>query len=279
MTLQTSIKEAAAAISSQLEFQPKVALILGSGLGDLAEEIEEAVVFPYYELPHFPVSTVQGHKGQLVAGYLEGIPVLAMQGRFHFYEGYSMAEVTFPVRVMHAVGCESLIVTNACGSMNKEFLPGDLMLITDHINFTGANPLLGENLAELGERFPDMSNAYEPKLLQLAESSAEKQGIQVRKGVYSAVSGPTYMAGAELKMLRFFGADAVGMSTVPETITARHMKMKVLGISCITDMAVGEEIEGITHEEVMEVAAKAKPAFKKLVRSVLASGDQHTWAK
>ncbi|SDN38840.1 purine-nucleoside phosphorylase [Alkalicoccus daliensis] len=276
---QSFIKEAAEAITSKLDFQPAAALILGSGLGELADDIDNPVVFPYESLPHFPVSTVEGHKGQLVAGFLEGVPVLAMQGRFHYYEGYSMAEVTFPVRVMQAAGCTSLIVTNACGSMNKEFAPGDLMLITDHINNTGGNPLIGENNNALGERFPDMSQAYSRELIHLAETSASDINLNVRKGIYTAVSGPTYMAGAELKMLRLCGADVVGMSTVPETIVARHMDMQVLGISCITDMAVGEEIDGITHEEVMEVAAKAKPAFKKLVRSVLAAGDWNALVK
>ncbi|QKS71026.1 purine-nucleoside phosphorylase [Paenalkalicoccus suaedae] len=269
----TNRHEAAQFIRDKSELSPTVGLILGSGLGELADEITNATYIDYTDIPHFPTSTVAGHKGQLVIGELEGVTVIAMQGRFHYYEGYSMQEVTFPVRVMKELGCESVIVTNACGSMNKNFQPGELMLITDHINFTGANPLIGPNDAELGARFPDMTTAYTRSLQNDTKKLATQNDITLHEGVYLAVSGPTYMAGAELTMLRTFGADVVGMSTVPETIVARHMGMKVLGISCITDMAIGEEMEGITHEEVMEVAAKAKPAFKKLIKLVLKKAD------
>nr|WP_280768308.1 purine-nucleoside phosphorylase [Salipaludibacillus daqingensis] len=277
MTTVKMIQESAEWIKQQAEMKPIVGLILGSGLGDLADEIEKAVYLSYENIPHFPTSTVAGHKGQLVVGTLEGIPVMAMQGRFHFYEGYSMQEITFPVRVMKELGCESLIVTNACGGMNENFQPGDLMIIDDHINFTGGNPLIGENLDEYGPRFPDMSTTYTPALRDHAFEAAEKLGQTIQRGVYAAVSGPTYMSGAELIMLRKLGGDVVGMSTVPEAMVARHMSMNILGISCITDMAIGETIEGITHQEVMEVAAKAKPRFKALVRHVLASGDRRLW--
>ncbi|MCD8508952.1 MAG: purine-nucleoside phosphorylase [Bacillus sp. (in: Bacteria)] len=271
------IKETTEYIQSKLKDRPEIGLILGSGLGDLADEIEDSVIIPYGEIPHFPQSTVAGHKGQLVMGRLEGKSVLAMQGRFHYYEGYSMGEVTFPVRVMKMLGCESLIVTNACGGMNEAFKPGDLMLINDHINFTGANPLIGPNIEELGPRFPDMSHAYTPHLKDQAMKIAESLGLPLQRGVYAGVSGPTYMSAAELIMLRKLGGDVVGMSTVPEVIVARHMGMNILGISCITDMAIGETIEGITHEEVMEVAARAKPQFKGLVRALLKEVDDNLW--
>ncbi len=248
---------------------PDVALILGSGLGELADSIEDAVKIEYKDIPHFPVSTVAGHKGQLVIGTLEGKKVIAMQGRFHFYEGYSMQEITFPVYVMKALGVNTLFVTNACGGMNKSFEPGDLMIITDHINFTGDNPLIGANLDEFGPRFPDMSRAYHRDLIELAEQVAEQKGIKVQKGVYSAISGPTYMTPAELIMLARIGADAVGMSTVPEVIIANHAGIKVLGISLVTDMAIGEELEPLTHEQVVAVADKSKNKFMDLLRGVL----------
>ncbi|MFA9556065.1 purine-nucleoside phosphorylase [Evansella sp. AB-rgal1] len=272
------IKQSVQFIQGKINVKPEIGLILGSGLGDLADDVTNAVKIDYRDIPHFPSSTVEGHKGQLVIGELEGKIVCAMQGRFHFYEGYSMQEVTLPVRVMNLLGCESLIVTNACGGMNEQFQPGDLMIITDHINFTGANPLIGANYDELGPRFPDMSHAYTPKLREHACKVAETLHINVQQGVYAAVSGPTYMSAAELIMLRKLGGDVVGMSTVPEVIVARHMNMNVLGISCITDMAIGETIEGITHEEVMEVASKAKPRFIKLVRSLLQEGDNQLWS-
>ncbi|ADH99701.1 purine-nucleoside phosphorylase [Salisediminibacterium selenitireducens] len=281
MITENMIKEAAAYIDSHIQEKPEVAMILGSGLGELADEIEDAVFISFEKVPHFPVSTVAGHKGQLVYGKLEGKMVLAMQGRFHYYEGYTMQEVTFPVRVMHDLGCEGMIVTNACGAMNPSFKPGDLMIIDDHINFTGSNPLLGPNLDDYGPRFPDMSEVYTKELRSFAMDIGKRIGQEadLKRGVYTAVSGPVYMAGAELIMLRTCGADVVGMSTVPEATVAKHMGMKVLGISCITDMAVGESIEGITHEEVIEVAAKAKPRFKALIRQILADSEKSLWEK
>ncbi|KXG43344.1 purine-nucleoside phosphorylase [Tepidibacillus decaturensis] len=267
------INEAKDYIFSKLKEAPEIGLILGSGLGELADKIENEVKIPYHEIPHFPVSTVEGHKGQLVIGTLEGKRVVAMQGRFHYYEGYTMSEVTFPVYVMKALGVKMLFVTNACGGMNKAFAPGDLMIINDHINFTGANPLIGPNMNEFGPRFPDMSRAYDYELIQLAQKVALDKGIKIQNGVYVAISGPNYMTPAELKMLARLGADTVGMSTVPEVIVANHAKMRVLGISLITDMAIGEELEPLTHEQVMAVAEKSKTKFIELVRGILYEVD------
>lgn len=271
MTKREKINAAKEKIANSISIQPEIGLILGSGLGDLAKEIEDAVVVPYGEIPHFPVSTVEGHAGQLVVGQLAGKAVVAMQGRFHFYEGYSQQEVVFPVYVMKALGVKTLIATNAAGAMNPAFKPGDLMVITDHINFTGSNPLIGPNDPELGPRFPDMSKAYTPALRELAHRVAEQQGTHLQQGVYAGVSGPTYMTAAELIMLRRLGGDAVGMSTVPEVIAACHAGLDVLGISCITDMAVGEELatEPLTHEQVVEVANRTKPLFMKLVKGIV----------
>ncbi|GAB6933539.1 purine-nucleoside phosphorylase [Calditerricola satsumensis] len=265
-----AVREAVAAIRERTGLVPEIGLILGSGLGDLAEQIEDATVIPYGEIPHFPVSTVAGHAGRLVIGRLEGKPVVAMQGRFHYYEGYSMAQVAFPVYVMKFLGTKVLIVTNAAGGMNKAFQPGDLMLIVDHLNFTGDNPLIGPNDDELGPRFPDMSRAYDPELIALAEQKAQELGIRVQKGVYAGISGPNYLPPAELVMLRRLGGDAVGMSTIPEVIAAAHCGLRVLGISCITDMAIGEELEPLTHEQVVAVAERTKPKFTALVRAVVA---------
>jgi purine-nucleoside phosphorylase len=269
--LHQKMTEAAQAIKGKTTDKPEFGLILGSGLGELADEIENAVKIDYSEIPNFPVSTVEGHAGKLVIGQLHGKTVVAMQGRFHFYEGYSMQEVTFPVRVMKALGVETVIVTNACGGMNSDFAAGDLMIITDHINMTGANPLIGKNEADLGPRFPDMSRAYTPELVHHVEKVASDLEIKVQKGVYAGITGPTYMTPAELIMLRNLGADAIGMSTVPEVIVASHMSMKVIGISCITDMAIGEELEPLTHEQVVEVANRTKPRFINLVKNIVAT--------
>ncbi|PTX50878.1 purine-nucleoside phosphorylase [Melghirimyces profundicolus] len=264
------IEEARDFIRKKTDRRPEVGLILGSGLGDLAHDIEEADVIPYSEIPHFPVSTVEGHAGQLVIGRLSGKTVAAMQGRFHFYEGYTQQEVVFPVYVMRALGIEVLIATNACGGMNSAFQAGDLMLIEDHINFTGSNPLIGPNDSRLGPRFPDMSQAYDRGLIDLAHRVADEQGIRLQQGVYAAISGPAYMTPSELIMLRNLGGDTVGMSTVPEVMAARHAGLRVLGISCITDMAIGEELEPLTHEQVVEVANQTKPRFIRLVKGILA---------
>ncbi|HET7629196.1 MAG TPA: purine-nucleoside phosphorylase [Bacillales bacterium] len=255
-------------IAQHMTVAPHVGLILGSGLGDLADEIEHAVELDYADIPHFPVSTVEGHASRLVIGELLGVNVVAMKGRFHYYEGYSMKEVTFPVRVMKGLGIEKLIVTNACGGINPAFQAGDLMIINDHLNLTGDNPLIGPNEEELGPRFPDMSRAYNRDLIALAQRKAEQLGISVQKGVYAGISGPSFMTKAELKMLRTLGADAVGMSTVPEVIVANHAGLDVLGISCVTDMAIPEQLEPLTHDQVVATAARTKPKFIRLVKAI-----------
>ncbi|EOA8345466.1 purine-nucleoside phosphorylase [Enterococcus hirae] len=243
-------------------------LILGSGLGELAEEIEETIVIPYDQIPFFPTSTVVGHAGQLVYGTLSGKKVLAMQGRFHFYEGHSMQTVTYPVRVMAALKAHSVIVTNACGGVNESFVPGDLMLITDHINFTGQNPLIGPNEDEIGPRFPDMSEAYTLTYREVAKEAASQLDLTLKEGVYMGYSGPTYETPAEIRMSRTMGADAVGMSTVPEVIVAAHSGLKVLGISCITNLAAGMQAN-LNHEEVVETTQRVKQSFKALIKEVL----------
>lgn len=243
-------------------------LILGSGLGELAEEIEEAIVIPYDQIPFFPTSTVVGHAGQLVYGTLSGKKVLAMQGRFHFYEGHSMQTVTYPVRVMAALKAHSVIVTNASGGVNESFVPGDLMLITDHINFTGQNPLIGPNEDEIGPRFPDMSEAYTLTYREVAKEAASQLDLTLKEGVYMGYSGPTYETPAEIRMSRTMGADAVGMSTVPEVIVAAHSGLKVLGISCITNLAAGMQAN-LNREEVVETTQRVKQSFKALIKEVL----------
>ncbi|KXZ39662.1 purine-nucleoside phosphorylase [Alkalithermobacter thermoalcaliphilus JW-YL-7 = DSM 7308] len=264
-----NIMKAAQFIESKIDVKPEIGLILGSGLGVLADEIEDAKVIKYEEIPNFPVSTVEGHKGQLVIGKLEGKNVIAMQGRFHYYEGYTMQEATFPVRVMKSLGVETIIVTNAAGGVNKSFTPGDLMIITDHINFSGNNPLIGPNDNRLGVRFPDMSKAYTPELIQLSKQAASELNIDVKEGVYAFMTGPSYETPAEIRMLDKIGADAVGMSTVPEVIVARHSDMNVIGISCITNMAAGILDQPLNHEEVIETTQMAKEKFIKLVKKIV----------
>ncbi|WP_134698890.1 purine-nucleoside phosphorylase [Ammoniphilus sp. YIM 78166] len=267
---QQKINEAVQYIQNKVGITPSIGLILGSGLGVLADEIEGAVALDYHEIPHFPTSTVEGHAGRFVFGTLQGKRVAAMQGRFHYYEGYGMSEVTFPLYVLKRLGIETIIITNAAGGMNRSFAAGDLMVITDHINLTGDNPLIGPNLAEFGARFPDMSQAYDKKLSALALLKAKEQGISIQQGVYAGISGPAYMTPSELTMLARVGGDAVGMSTVPEVIVARHCGLKILGISCITDMAIGEELEPLSHEQVVEMANKTRPQFISLMNAVIA---------
>lgn len=262
-------ERAAEAIRKKMKQTPKIGLVLGSGLGVLAEEIANPVTIPYGEIPHFPVSTVQGHAGQLVIGDLESQPVVAMQGRFHFYEGYSMKEVTFPVRVMKALGVETLLVTNAAGGINTHFEAGDLMLIRDHLNLMFTNPLIGPNYQEWGERFPDMSEAYDPVYRRLANRVAEALDIPLKEGVYAGMTGPSYETPAEIRMLRRMGADAVGMSTVPEVLVARHAGIRVLGISCISNMAAGILPQPLSHDEVVETAERVKPRFIQLVKGIV----------
>jgi purine-nucleoside phosphorylase len=269
MSIYEKIKESAEFISGKIEEKPIVGLILGSGLGVLADEIENPVKIPYKDIPNFPISTVKGHAGQLVIGKLHGVQVVAMQGRFHFYEGYSMQVITFPVRVMKEIGVEKLVVTNAAGGVNEGFTPGDLMLITDHINNMGTNPLIGSNIEEFGPRFPDMSMAYDPELQKVAEKSAERLGIEMKKGVYIAFTGPSYETPAEVRLARKLGGDAVGMSTVPEVIVAVHSGLKVLGISCITNMAAGILSQPLSHAEVIETTQMVKSKFLSLVKEIV----------
>ncbi|MCM3361856.1 purine-nucleoside phosphorylase [Niallia sp. Sow4_A1] len=265
----TMIKQSADFLKQKYANTPKIGLILGSGLGVLAEEIENPVKIPYEDIPEFPVSTVEGHAGQLVFGTINGTEVVAMQGRFHFYEGYSFDKVTFPVRVMKELGVEKLIVTNAAGGVNENFAPGDLMLISDHINNMGTNPLIGPNDSKLGVRFPDMSEAYCNNLREIARNVASKISLKVQEGVYVGNTGPSYETPAEVRMLRVLGGDAVGMSTVPEVIVARHAGLKVLGISCISNMAAGILDQPLNHEEVIETTEKVKANFLQYVKELI----------
>ncbi|HCS75694.1 MAG TPA: purine-nucleoside phosphorylase [Clostridiales bacterium] len=265
-------QRAAEYIKSQLPKSqaPKIGLILGSGLGVLTEHIEKPVYIPYKDIPGFPQTTVEGHAGRFVYGSFQGKAVLAMQGRFHYYEGKSIEEVVFPVRVMKILGIEILILTNAAGGVNPSFQPGDLMLITDHINMSGVSPLRGKNLDVLGgPRFPDMTFAYNLELRQLAIDAAKKIDLDLKIGVYAMMLGPNFETPAEIRMLRILGADAVGMSTIPEAITAVHAKIKVLGISCITNMAAGILKQTLTHEEVLETAKQVKGKFIRLLETVI----------
>lgn len=262
-------KEAAQFIEDKLQEKPTLGMILGSGLNDLAEEISSPVFLDYKDIPHFPSSTAPGHKGRLVMGKLQGRQVITMQGRFHYYEGYPMETIAFPIRVMKLLGVETLIVTNAAGGVNKAFQPGDLMLISDHIKMAGGHPLIGPNDGEFGVRFPDMSNAYPRDLRSKVREIAAEQGIRLQEGVYAYMTGPAYETPAEIRMLRVIGADAVGMSTVPEVLTASHASMNVIGISCISNMAAGILDQPITEEEVIEAGKMVKDKFAKLLRSII----------
>lgn len=267
--LPDSIREASGYIKNKISKTPRIGLILGSGLGVLGKEIENAVIINYNEIPNFPTSTVKGHAGRLVIGELEGNNVVAMEGRFHYYEGYTMKEVTFPVRVMKDLGIDTLFVTNAAGGVNLNYSPGDLMLITDHINFGFDNPLIGFNDNNLGPRFPDTSTVYDQGLQGIVKEVAQREKIDLKEGVYMMFTGPTYETPAEIRMARFLGADAVGMSTVPEVIVAAHAGLKVLGISCITNMAAGILAQPLNHEEVVDTANQVKELFITLVRKSL----------
>ena len=261
-------KEAAQYIKDQGVDTLEVGLILGSGLGELADEIEDRVVIQYTDIPSFPVSTVEGHAGQLVCGTLGGKKVIALQGRFHYYEGYTMEVVTFPIRVMSELGVESMIVTNAAGGVNRAFTPGDLMMITDHINFFGTNPLIGANDEEQGPRFPDLSQAYDLEYQTFIKEAASELDLPLKEGVYFGMTGPTYESPAEIRMINTLGGDSVGMSTVPEVIVARHAGIRVAGISCITNFAAGLGGE-LNHEDVIEVSTKIRSSFKSLVVTLL----------
>jgi len=263
------VEEAAAVVRERFGKRADVALILGTGLGRLAAEIETPVSVDYAEIPYFPLSTVESHAGRLLCGTLVGKTVIAMQGRFHRYEGYSLQQVTFPVRVLHALGAKTLVVSNACGGMHPLWGAGDLMLIADHINLLGDNPLTGPNDDRLGPRFPDMSDAYDAELRVLARAVALARGIELREGVYVAVSGPNLETRAEYRFLRAIGADVVGMSTVPEVIVAVHAGMRVLGLSIITDLCLPDSLEPATVEQIIAVANRAEPRLTQLVTAVL----------
>jgi purine-nucleoside phosphorylase len=268
------IDQAADAIRKRTSYRPRVGLILGSGLNGLADSVQKADIIPYGELPTWPVSTVQGHAGRLVIGELEGQTALVMQGRIHFYEGYSMSQITLPVRVMLRLGLDMMFVTNAAGGVNPDLAPGDVMLITDNLNLIGmmgGNPLMGPNIDELGPRFPDMSQAYDRKLMDLARQVASKENIPLREGIYCALSGPSFEGPADLRFLRGIGTDAVGMSTVPEVIVARHGGMRVLGLSGISNKANVDGSTATTHEEVIEAGKVITPKIEKIIRGVLRS--------
>jgi purine-nucleoside phosphorylase len=264
------IKDSAAYVLSMIgDPLPEIAIILGSGLGGLADELEEKIRIPYKEIPHFPTSTVKGHAGRLVAGYLEGRRLLVMQGRSHYYEGYTLRECAYPVQMMATMGIKNLLVTNAAGCVNERWSAGDLMLISDHIKLIPDSPLRGENIESLGERFFDMSRAYPEKLRKVARSAAQELGIDLKEGVYQFFSGPNFETPAEVRFARLCGADAVGMSTVPEVIAANHAKMEVLGISCMTNMAAGILENPLSHQEVLETGERVKLSFSALVRSIV----------
>jgi purine-nucleoside phosphorylase len=256
-------------IHDRLTEVPRVALVLGSGLGSLADEVEAPIIMPYCDIPGFPLSTAPGHAGRLVVGRFAGKPVLMMQGRFHCYEGLPLERISFPVRVFRLLGVESLILTNAAGGANLGYAPGDFMLISDHINLAGRNPLVGPNDDELGPRFPDMSQAYDPKLRAIARRAGTELGLALKEGVYAWFLGPSYETPAEVLMARLLGADAVGMSTVPEAIVAAHCGLKTLGISCITNMAAGILGQPVTSDEVLEISARRGPEFSSLLRRIV----------
>ena len=271
MEYNKKVAEALSYISERVSTTPKAVLVLGSGLGGLADSIKDPIVIPYTEIPHWPLSTAPGHAGRLVFGFLDNVYVAVMQGRMHFYEGYSMKDITFPVRVFGEWGISCYIASNASGGINLAYLPGDMVVLYDHINYMGTNPLIGTVFSEKEERFPDMSYTYDRELLDMAEASARENNLTVRRGVYIAFTGPSYETPAEIRALRILGADAVGMSTVPEVITARHCGMKVLGISCITNMAAGILERKLDHTEVVETAKKVEKTFIQLVTDIISN--------
>ncbi|MBE6306216.1 MAG: purine-nucleoside phosphorylase [Bacteroidaceae bacterium] len=263
------INQTAAYLKTMVSYRPETGIILGTGLGHLADEITDKIEIPYEQIPHFPLSTVEGHSGKLIFGKLGGKEVLAMQGRFHFYEGYDMKQVTFPVRVFKAMGVKTLFVSNAAGGMNPDFKVGDIMIITDHINLFPEHPLRGKNHEELGTRFPDMSEAYSPRLIAKANEIAARNGIKVQHGVYVGTSGPTFETPAEYRYFRRIGGDAVGMSTVPEVIVARHGDMEVFAISVITDLGVEGIVEKCSHEDVQKAANAAQPLMTRIMQELV----------
>lgn len=267
--IPNEIKEAAAYLQTRIIDNTTIGIVLGTGLGGLVQKIDIQESIDYKDIPHFPVSTVQGHSGRLIVGRIGGVPVLAMQGRFHFYEGWSMAQVTFPARVFCLLGIKTLFVSNAAGGLNPGFKVGDVMVITDHINMFGTNPLIGPNMDEFGPRFPDMSQTYSNRLVSKALEIGKAENLDLRTGVYVGTSGPTFETPAEYKMFRALGADAVGMSTVPEVIVARHCGLEVFGVSIITDSGVPGEIVEVSHEEVQKVAAAAEPRMTRIIEALI----------
>ena len=256
-------------IRARTTVEPRIAVVLGSGLGGFADDFEDAEGIPYQDIPGFMPSTAQGHAGRLVIGKIDGIPVLAMQGRLHYYEGYSLEEVTFPIRVFGLLGIKTVVLTNASGGINVGFTEGALMVISDHVNLMGVNPLRGPNDERFGPRFPDMSAVYSPELQELVVDEAKAIGVEVRRGIYGGLAGPSYETPAEIHLLRNLGADAVGMSTVPEAIVARHMSLEVVGISCITNMAAGMGDEPINHDDVMAAGDRVRETLTELLRRVI----------
>ncbi len=267
--LRKNIDESVKFIRAKTKTKPNIGIILGTGLGGLVKEIEKEIVIDYSELPHFPISTVESHHGKLIFGTLSGKKIVAMQGRFHMYEGYNLKQVTFPVRVMKFLGVENLLISNAAGALNKNFQKGDVMIMSDHINLLGDNPLIGPNDKELGPRFPDMSEAYNKELIGLAEQAAFELKIQVKKGVYAAMPGPNLETAAEYRFLQVIGADAIGMSTVPEVIVAVHMGIKVLGFSIITDECFPEMLKPTTFDEIVKVSTAAEPKMTAIMKEVV----------
>ena len=267
--LYQKLRDASQYIQSKTSVKPKVGIVLGSGLGVYVEKVENQVVIPYGEIPHFPQTSVEGHDGRLIIGQAQGVDVAVFQGRFHHYEGHPLEDVVLPVRVLSLLGADYVILTNASGGINETYRPGDLVCITDHINMTGSNPLVGPNIAELGPRFPDMTQAYDMELQELIHAAAQEIGVDVKRGIYAGVLGPTYETPAEIGMLKTIGGDLVGMSTVPESIAANHLGLRVAGISCVTNMAAGIGGEKLKHEDVKIVAQMAMQRFSDLVSATV----------
>ncbi len=263
------IREAVDLIKSRTTIQPEVGVILGSGLGSIADQLSDAVAIPYTDIPHFHGTSIEGHAGRMVLGNFKGIPSVFLQGRFHFYEGYAMEEVVFPTRTICALGIQTLVLTNAAGGINTRFRAGDLMIIDDHLNLMGNNPLLGPNLAQLGPRFPDLSEAYSHPYIQILDECAKEIGLPVHHGVYGGLLGPTYETPAEVRMLRTLGADAVGMSTVPESIAANHLGVRVAGVSCITNLAAGLSPHKLSHQEVIDISRAGSEKLCRLLEAAI----------
>ena len=263
--------EAKQFIESKVKITPKIGMILGSGLGNLVDQMTDVIDIKFQDIPHFKETKAEGHQGVLSVGFLNGVGVVALKGRYHYYEGHTLSEVVFPVRVMKLLGVEKLIITNSCGAVNIGFKPGELMLITDHLNLTANNPLIGDNVDEFGPRFPDASEIYTKALRKIAVKEASNLNIKLNQGVYAWWTGPSYETPADIRMIRTLGADAIGMSTVPESLTASHMGMQVLGISCLTNMASGVLDQKLSHQEVLDVAQKVNKSFSSLVIKIISN--------